>query len=1310
MPSTSTLTSTPSNRYPLFSPCKCSGSIGLVHQDCLASWLKVQRGDGRCELCSTKFRFAPQYAENAPEQLPLYEVFLGISRSAVAKWLPFVLRIGVALFLWLACVPLATAYCYWGWFHSPSSVAKRWQWDLVVSDTISGAVIAGIVIVSFLSLMSFADFLRFNPNQGGQPNRNNNENGAADLDVEVDDVVLDHNHIVRRQRNVNAVGVMDQRQPVMAANPHRQVRWIDEVEGPPRDMERLMEGIPDDPVAQREALQRRIRAAAQLQRQLDHMEEERNEEGGPPDEDEGPVPFGPEDEARIAQFLRDMQDDEEEEDANPRRDNFEPQFEPLNNQGVDQGINPDDMEVNLALDELLGLRGPLGAMIRNILWFMVFIVVYLGLFACLPRFVGKAFYRRLFVNSTIVPSFVQNSSYWNATEPGSYGMLQLVDELNAESHRLNRTLQLNDLTLLVLGYVALASVILCIQLSVTIRRRMRATDDVVVVVNQQNAGDGAQQEERDPQPAWENAEGFVNNEEGMENNMTVGQFFSQVLACALAFVKVGVLLFLKMLFLPLTLGIWLDAATLSAFDQSPSSRILHAGTDLFSSLLIHWVVGITFMLLVTVSVLQLREVIHPGLLARMIRPQEPQPDLLGNMMTESGLTHAKRMALSFGIYAFLLSIYVWLPAKLTLLCGLDAYVPLLRPKLWYLVTPQLQVPLELLLFHLTMLGFLEKYKNSIGGMQHRWLKTMCKLLGLVEYLLPREVTRFALVGWKPIFVEPDELGPDLLDDVSDCTPALTEITSATGALHAEEAKQNGIPNQDTAHQLRMVHVDSFWYELAGRSSGVDQFIEEGMIPVSRSSKTEAAFFKRNGKCTVNGCKEFIRLPLPAAEQDIADRRRRRPRGNVPPEGETKNLVPSTLGDYRLRRGVRDDGTMVIEFWKECLGDVVARPPEGWDDLGVGGAEVQGRWAWGKERKARVEESVGARKCFFGDGVPKARSAWLIAKILFLLLMSWAAVASLVIFAASAPMAAGRLGLQILRVPDKYIHDPVSFAIGLAILSSVLGAVSSLAGENSSLLGWARSVRFASTRRAGVVGYSLLMWCVAIPIIVGTTYDLLIVKSSDWFAGEVPFITAGDLLSDWGTGFVLLNFWAYMCVKSGFTLQFWANVGNVEFDGAGDVGPQADANAKGGTVCWQGTDNGRIHRFFEVLSAVFLRGEWDQVDPDILIRDCINPIALKVSQVLYFPCMIVGIWVLCLNGTELERVGVVVPQMGLVFEGLFRMYVFRGLCVIAIAVQSALAFREELKAWFQVVHKAARDDRYLIGEVLLNHGGAPGVTL
>jgi E3 ubiquitin-protein ligase MARCH6 len=74
---------------------------------------------------------------------------------------------------------------------------------------------------------------------------------------------------------------------------------------------------------------------------------------------------------------------------------------------------------------------------------------------------------------------------------------------------------------------------------------------------------------------------------------------------------VGLLLFLKMLFLPLVLGLWLDAATAPILSATNVDRVRFASENLVGALLLHWVAGITFMLFVTVAVLQLREV-RPG--------------------------------------------------------------------------------------------------------------------------------------------------------------------------------------------------------------------------------------------------------------------------------------------------------------------------------------------------------------------------------------------------------------------------------------------------------------------------------------------------------------------------------------------------------------------------------------------------------------------------------------------------------------------------------------------------------------------------
>ena len=95
---------------PLFKPCRCSGSIGLTHQDCLTSWLDVTHGDGRCELCSTRFQFAPQYADGTPDRLSPSEVYYRLLRRLGAKWLPRGLRALFAACLWLVILPLSTSY------------------------------------------------------------------------------------------------------------------------------------------------------------------------------------------------------------------------------------------------------------------------------------------------------------------------------------------------------------------------------------------------------------------------------------------------------------------------------------------------------------------------------------------------------------------------------------------------------------------------------------------------------------------------------------------------------------------------------------------------------------------------------------------------------------------------------------------------------------------------------------------------------------------------------------------------------------------------------------------------------------------------------------------------------------------------------------------------------------------------------------------------------------------------------------------------------------------------------------------------
>ena len=54
----------------LFTPCKCSGSIRHVHQECLEMWLRHKNSTSeKCELCGCVYGFSPRYADDAPSSL-----------------------------------------------------------------------------------------------------------------------------------------------------------------------------------------------------------------------------------------------------------------------------------------------------------------------------------------------------------------------------------------------------------------------------------------------------------------------------------------------------------------------------------------------------------------------------------------------------------------------------------------------------------------------------------------------------------------------------------------------------------------------------------------------------------------------------------------------------------------------------------------------------------------------------------------------------------------------------------------------------------------------------------------------------------------------------------------------------------------------------------------------------------------------------------------------------------------------------------------------------------------------------------------
>lgn len=97
---------------PLFHPCKCSGSIKFVHQECLIEWLG-HSNKKHCELCKTPFRFTKLYDAHMPSTLPL-GVFVKRATWHVVTGLARMARLALVGAVWFGVIPWIVRWV-WRW-------------------------------------------------------------------------------------------------------------------------------------------------------------------------------------------------------------------------------------------------------------------------------------------------------------------------------------------------------------------------------------------------------------------------------------------------------------------------------------------------------------------------------------------------------------------------------------------------------------------------------------------------------------------------------------------------------------------------------------------------------------------------------------------------------------------------------------------------------------------------------------------------------------------------------------------------------------------------------------------------------------------------------------------------------------------------------------------------------------------------------------------------------------------------------------------------------------------------------------------
>jgi hypothetical protein len=96
---------------PLKQPCKCLGSIGHVHEQCLFDWLNSRRGREQCEVCHTKYHFNKVYSTALPARLPVWVLIKRICLAAA--WVVATMARAVFVgFCWIGFLPYCTVWVF----------------------------------------------------------------------------------------------------------------------------------------------------------------------------------------------------------------------------------------------------------------------------------------------------------------------------------------------------------------------------------------------------------------------------------------------------------------------------------------------------------------------------------------------------------------------------------------------------------------------------------------------------------------------------------------------------------------------------------------------------------------------------------------------------------------------------------------------------------------------------------------------------------------------------------------------------------------------------------------------------------------------------------------------------------------------------------------------------------------------------------------------------------------------------------------------------------------------------------------------
>ncbi|KAE8719355.1 putative E3 ubiquitin ligase SUD1 [Hibiscus syriacus] len=218
---------------------------------------------------------------------------------------------------------------------------------------------------------------------------------------------------------------------------------------------------------------------------------------------------------------------------------------------------------------------------------------------------------------------------------------------------------------------------------------------------------------------------------------TIPSLFRKFLAAMrhlMTMIKVAFLLVIELGAFPLMCGWWLDVCTIRMFGKSMSQRLQFFSFSPLASSLVHWVVGIVYMLQISIFVSLLRGVLRNGVLYFLRDPADPNYNPFRDLIDDPVNKHARRVLLSVAVYGSLIVMLVFLPVQLAM-----KIAPFIFPLDISVSDPFTEIPADMLLFQICIPFAIKHFKlrTTIKSLLHYWFTTVGRALGLTEFLLPR---------------------------------------------------------------------------------------------------------------------------------------------------------------------------------------------------------------------------------------------------------------------------------------------------------------------------------------------------------------------------------------------------------------------------------------------------------------------------------------------------------------------------------------------------------------------------------------------